>query len=382
MNDLKYKLDRLWEISLIPILKILFDTFIHSKKSVIEHDEINKILIVALNRGIGDAVLFSPALVALKKALPKTHIVIVVNSYVKDIVNRYHSVDEIMIYDANKMNLKSKMKFVNQLRSHKFDLAFDLIWNKFLESAVLTSTCGAKYTVGFDHDFRSLFFNHRYRTDFENKHVVDLILGLIKSIGIEECETEFERFEPDESYTSDCIDIFNNNGISKQELVVGIQPGARDALDFLEKRWSTKGYAQLTDYLIRDCNAKVIFFGDPSEIKRGNEVLSYMRYSPINLIGRTTIEDVIVLLKRCDLLICNNSGLLHIAVSMNIPTVSFSGVNNIRWGPYIKDLKHKVLHLSEPQKLKTHKDISSFMEMKVSVVVKAVEEQLASLGLV
>ena len=336
--------DRLSYLILLPLLRVLSKGyFFITYPRMIEMQQVQKILIIALNKGIGDAVLYSPALNKLRKEFPKAQITIVVNSYVKELVKRFRSIDKILIYNCQTMKWKEKIRFIRNLRIQRFDLAFDFHWYKFLESAVLAFLSGSKDLVGFNHDFRSLFFNHRYKPDFENSHFADLCLGLVQSIGIKNNGIpSFENIQISEIEKSNCSKLLKDEAIGEQDLIIGVQPGARDAIDVVDKRWSSTGYAHLADYLIEKYQAKILLLGDTSEKNRGEEVTLKMKHSPINFIGRTSIGEVIALLKRLDLLICNNSGLLHLAVALNIPTVSFGGVNVVRWGPFSKNEKHIV----------------------------------------
>jgi heptosyltransferase-2 len=375
MREMRYKFDRLLELTLIPFLKILFDLYFLIKRKRFPR-KIDRVLIVALNRGIGDAVLYSPSLNVLRKTYPGANISIVVNTYVKELVDRFRTIDNILVYNSKRMKLREKIDFIKQLRMENYDLAFDFIWNRFTESAVLTFFSGTKYTVGFDHDLRSLFFNHRFKADFDNTHVADLIFDLVNSCAIREDNTvNFDRLETNDEEESFCAQIFEKYGISNRDIIIGIQPGARDGLEVLEKRWTVEGYAQVSDHLIERHNAKILFLGDFRETRRGDEINFIMRYSPVNLIGRTSIGELISVLKRCNLLICNNSGLLHIAVALNIPTISFGGVNLNRWGPYYKNHKHKVLSpvISSKTPLIRNKDLKN---VSLRTVIRSVEEVL------
>ncbi|MCH7760499.1 hypothetical protein IIA15_03730, partial [candidate division TA06 bacterium] len=148
-SEIRYKWDRIMDLTLLPILKKCSKGYFriaHSK--ALDLSKIEKILIVALNRGIGDAILYSPSLIVLRKAFPKANIVIVVNSYVKELVEKFHSLDKLMIYDRKRMKLREKIQFIQNLRHQRFDVVFDFIWYKHLESAILAFLSGSRVSVG------------------------------------------------------------------------------------------------------------------------------------------------------------------------------------------------------------------------------------------
>jgi heptosyltransferase-2 len=304
---------------------------------------INRILVLALNKGIGDAILYEPALRSLRKSYPFSQIAIVVNPYVSEVVKRYEYLDEIIVYDetGKHRGLLEKFKFVRILRRKRFDVAIDFLHNNTLP--ILCYFSGAKHLVGFDIGKRGMVFNHRVQVDLENKHAVELSLELVKAVGakIEYVRLELASYANEQNFASEFL---RRRGIRETDLLIGFHPGARDDIDEMDKRWPVRKYAELADILAEQYGAKVIVFGGSREIQLGQEISRNTYSRPIMAIGETTIGESIALIERCDMLICNNSGLMHIAVALGVPTISFAGgVRLERWRPYGDASLHKVV---------------------------------------
>ena len=336
-----YKFDGAMEYVFVPLAKRFLNEF---RKGKIDRCNISNILVVDLYRGIGDAILFSPFLQTLQNSIPSARITIVVwpNPNVYELVKHFSSVDEVLIYDP-KMRLKDKIKFIKTLREKHFDIAFDLAWYGDFTGILLTCGIGAMHTVGFDRAPRGLFFNHLCKVN-GRIHTVEKGLALLESIGIPVGgKPTFEKFETinDRGFLSHFL---QHNGINENDLVIGIHPGARDNIYILYKLWPADKYAALCDLLIEEYKVKVILFGDPEEKALSRKIASKMHHLPINMIGRTNVVELIILLRRCNLLVCNNSGLLHLAVAVGVPTVSVGGgVDPLQWGPYGNSEKHRTV---------------------------------------
>jgi len=158
---------------------------------------------------------------------------------------------------------------------------------------------------------------------------VEDYLDIVKILGVQENGTHLDFYLTSEGVI--CIENFlDRAGVSSRDLVIGIFPGGCDnpAEKVFARRWPVQKYAQLADILIRELSAKVIVLGDNKDEGIISQMLSLMKEKAINGCNIGNLNTFGHLLKRCSLLITNDSLPMHLALSLNIPTVALFGPSN------------------------------------------------------
>jgi ADP-heptose:LPS heptosyltransferase len=118
---------------------------------------------------------------------------------------------------------------------------------------------------------------------------------------------------------------------SASKCVIGLSPGG----DRKNRHWKANHYAKLADMLIDSLNAQIILLGGPAETDIANYIESQMRNMPINLVGQLSLDDLVYITHRLDLLVANDSGPMHIATALKVPTVAIFGPSDpAMTGPY------------------------------------------------
>jgi lipopolysaccharide heptosyltransferase II len=250
----------------------------------------------------------------------------VVKPETKEIVSQDPWSNEVIVYEEE--NLIRRLKFIQGLRKRHFDLAIDLIWDYPLKSALLTYLSGARYRVGYDIAGRGIFFNIRVIPDKREKHIIERTLDVVRTISVDtpNREPEIMVSSQGKNYVNEFLSQHN---ILPKDLVVGIHPGGH----YPTQRWNKEGFAQVGDKIARKYGAKIVIVGSPRETRLVQGVVNLMETEPVSMVG-TSLEQLIALIDRCNLFICNNSGPLHIAVALKTPTVSTMGPTiPKRWWP-------------------------------------------------
>ena len=111
-------------------------------------------------------------------------------------------------------------------------------------------------------------------------------------------------------------------GVSFQRKLVGVNPGAFYGS---AKRWPSDRYALLLDRLIQSRPVEVVVFGAPNELAIAQSIQSEMRSRPVILTGKTQLEELIAMISLCDLFITNDSGPMHLATAVGVPTLAIFG---------------------------------------------------------
>ena len=301
-------------------------------RNEISPGEIQKILVRATN-WVGDAVLITPSLVALKKTFPHAQITVLANPWVLPLIVNHPAVDRTIIIDKGTGLLCSMGKLtriISNLRNEGFDLA--VLFQNAFEAAFLASMSGVRYRIGYNTDGRGFLLTHTVIRDEHilGVHQVDYYLGLIEAMG-----WQVEGREPSLFLNAGDIEttslMLSSHGIEDHHVIVGLNPGATYGS---AKRWPEERFAAIGDWAVERWNATVILFGSSSERDIGLRVSRRMQHAPINLCGLTTLGEVMALIKRCNFFVTNDSGLMHIAAAFHVPLVALFGpTNHITTGP-------------------------------------------------
>jgi heptosyltransferase-2 len=274
-------------------------------------EEIRKILFLRHDR-IGDMVLSTAALKALKKAYPQARITVLASERNHEILAHNPHVVEILIYGGI-------FWFIKTIRQRVYDLVIDPFLTYELKQAFMTYLAGGKFRIGFSRAGREIFFNLRGPAPFSPKKMVDHLLDLVVAVEgkREGCVPEVFLTTEEQRWASE---VLLNKGIGENTLTVAIHPGAY----YPSQRWPTERFGELARRILEQYEAKVILLASRDEkdlLKNVKEVTE----EGIQDFSGLRLRELMALLSKCDLLVCNNSGPLHIASALKVRTVSMIG---------------------------------------------------------
>jgi len=193
-----------------------------------------------------------------------------------------------------------------------------------IRNNLLSFLIGAKKRLGYQGTGGGYFLTHNLGNAHQNMHRVDAWLNLLESlgIGVYKCAPYLTLKENEEAFAENFLKA---SGISKGDLLVGIHPGAR----IKTRCWPLERFAKVAEYARDTCKAKIIVFLEPD---------GYGEDIPIrgeNFKARLTLRELVALIKRLDLLVCNDGGAMHIATAVSTPVVAIFGpTDSLRFGPY------------------------------------------------
>jgi len=297
-----------------------------------------KILVICAS-GIGNTILFTPTLKALRENFPHAKITFLVTKQIfAEPVRGSHLVDEIISLDGN---LWQKIKTIINLRREKFDYSITAFPSNRWQFNVFAFLAGAKsrithsYKVG---KWRTLsFLQNKKIPAVEDLHDVEQNLNLLKSLGIKLPKDKQPIFHIDEKSREKAKRFWKKNHL-EGKFVVGIHPGS-GGIGQETKRWPKENFAELADKLIEKKETKILVFGGPEEKELKESIKALSRYKEdIHLIN-TPLKQTAALIEQCNLFISNDSGLMHIAVAVKSPKVIgiFGPTNHRRTAPYRKN---------------------------------------------
>jgi heptosyltransferase-1 len=301
------------------------------------------ILIIRLS-AIGDVVDVLPALRCLRSNFPESRISWLVEDRASAVLSDNPDIDDVIVFPRKKWRreilkvnrvfstLSDILSFYRKLHGECYDLVLDFQGN--LKSGIMDLITGSENRVGFakgfSKEFNYLFTRYKVYPQNKREHRIDKNLSLLKGIGF---KAEFQNPElpvsrPDQEYISKFID--ENNKCSVPLII--INPCTSEYGSY--KRWSTLNYARLADMILEKYDVKVIFIWGPNELEIVNEIVSHMKQKAL-VACKTTIKQLIELMRRAGLYIGGDTGPLHIASTLCIPTVAIFGPKDpILYGPY------------------------------------------------
>ena len=305
--------------------------FFIKKKSHPSLLNIQSILFIRIDR-VGDMVLSTPAFRAIKAASPHVRLTVMASPTNAAILKNNPDVDDVIVYDSF-AGLHDKIRLIKKLRSQQFDLAIDPYNDYELKTACLAALSGAAHRVGYSGFGREIFFNHLAPKIEGEKHFVDITLHPLKGIGISS-ENRHPTIYLDDDEQAWATKWMEENRLQSKKLIA-IHPGAY----YETQRWPQEYWADLIRLIRKQTQDKVIVFGGPTDAKVVGNFLTKFS-DPVCLYIHADIRKFLALLAQCCMLVCNNSGPLHCAVALNIPTVSFMGPTvKEQWMP-VGDIHH------------------------------------------
>jgi heptosyltransferase II len=335
------------------------------------------ILLIRLS-SLGDIVLTSPAIRAVREHFPQARISMLVAAQSAELVTENPHLDEVIPFDRKVRNKDTgeMVRIVRLLRERNFDLAID--FQRKFRTSLLAYLSGAKCRVGY-HQPNGVLCTVRV-PDRGNQHAIDRYFDLLHAVDIPATDRTLELFlaKSDRAYAREIfsakgVDDKSSNQAIKQSsnnrsptsgsrrfirnqpsnnqlesgslrekptinpklvdsnrLTVGLFPGAGWKL----REWMPDRFAAIGDRVANQFGAQVLIFGGPRERALVENVTHLMKTPPISFVEALPIRRFAALVEACDLFITNDTGPMHIAAATHTPTIALFGPgNHIRFQP-------------------------------------------------
>jgi heptosyltransferase III len=287
---------------------------------------VKNILIIKL-RYIGDVLLATPTLRAIKVTQLDARVTMMVNRGTEDVLSGNPDLDEIIVLD--KGSLAAQSRLISGLRSRRFDTVIDLTDGD--RSAFLSWVSGALIRIGFNDEQR--WRGHYYTQVVQSvpgvRHRIDRDLEALKLLGIQAGSKDPQLWlTPEEMNSAD--QLLDQLGVQRSQPMVILQPGAR----YWFKAWPPERFAELADQLVSQYGCQVLIGGSNQDIDLAEQIRQMAKCNPIVMAGRTTIKQFAAIAKKSVLFVGSDSGAMHIASAVGTPVVGMFGPSNPReWGP-------------------------------------------------
>lgn len=282
---------------------------------VIEKSNIKKILILRLS-SLGDVLLTTPLIRILAKSYPNAKIDYIVAEPYYDILKNNPYISNIIIYDKSR-SIFNPLK-IPELFYNEYDISIDLQNN--LRTKLLTIN-RAKITKNYSKQrLHKLSLVYRKKPLIENFSVP---LNNINSIGLNDLKDDglgLELWLKKDRQANDYLP-FSKKYTKESHPLITIAPGAKH----YTKRWTEQGFIELIKILKENYNSELNLVGSKSENEVCTFIQSQIDFSINNYCGRLSIEESAELIDSSDLVISNDSGIMHIAAARKVPVIAIYG---------------------------------------------------------
>ena len=288
-----------------------------------ERGAVRKLLIRAVN-WVGDAIMTTPAMGLIRENFPQAEITLLANPLVSQLFSHHPSIDQVITFYRNGIHrgISGRLRLATEIRKQGFDTVI-ILPNSF-DSALVPWLAGIPVRLGKSSDGRGLLLTGRYHPTWQALagHEVEYYCELVRHFDITG-QAGMPRILTTPEEDRNAAVTLSGSGIHPEDTVLGINPGAAFGS---AKRWYPERFAEVASRLAGEWNAKVVIFGGPVETEIAAAIENRLSgVTCLNMAGKTSMRELLALIRRCDFFITNDSGPMHIAAAFGVPLVGIFG---------------------------------------------------------
>lgn len=298
---------------------------------------------------LGDVVHALPVLHGLRSRYPDAQIDWLISSPLAPLLDGHPELDELIGFDRKAYGrmlvspsaASAFVRFVSGLRRRRYDLTIDL--QGLFRTGFLSWASGASVRIGFRsaREGASNFYTDRIPSADPDSHAVDRNYSISQWLGFEAVPVAL-GLNIQDSARAEAAALLQHAGIVEGRPVVLVAPGAR----WNTKVWLPERFSATIDEIQENDQAQCVLVGGGDERDLCDRIRSSCRYQPKNLAGKTSLSVLPAVVERADMVLCQDSAVMHLAVALERPLVCLIGPTNPnRTGPYrrMKDVVRREL---------------------------------------
>jgi ADP-heptose:LPS heptosyltransferase len=285
---------------------------------------------------IGDVVLATATLKALRRAYPQAHITWAVGGWSKGVVEHHDLLDAVLDTGDSALPVKSLrgfFDFVRLLRSGHFDLAVSLVRSPLMSLAVLLS--GIPNRAGLDSAGRGFGYTVRAKIDpNQPRHEAEIYLDVPRALGIDTADC-WANVPVSDSARAEAQKLLDEKGIQTPFMILNPAGGRNPGMVMDAKRWPPENFAALAERLSARLHMNIVLLAGPGDNEILEAVRAYLK-NPIPVFtGGLTFEQIAALASLSALYVGNDTGLTHLAAAAGARTVMILGPSDpVRYAPF------------------------------------------------
>jgi len=289
--------------------------------------------------GIGNYILVYPACSYLHKVLPdaKLHL-LALRAPISGLAQGDPLWEKIHCIDPTRKQPVSKiLSFFKELRDERFDVSISFFPSNTWQYNFLPFVSAISQRLAFSYTLKKTaslsFLNSKKLATDPSLHDIDQNLKLVSHFfpsDLYQNEIRFPQLFTDQD-KSQCLSMLGDSG---KRIKIGIHPGSSSEHGMDAKRWASEKFGRLADLICEKLDAEALIFGGPDESELKKQTSGSMK-QPNRIIGNVSLRLTSALINECKLMLCNDSGLMHIAASSGVPVIALFGpTDECRNGPY------------------------------------------------
>lgn len=274
-------------------------------------------------RAVGDVLLSTPVVQNLHDFFPHARIDFLTDKFAEDVVAGNPWITNVVTFDKKRT---SSLSLIHHVRTARYDLIIDLFSNP--RSAIITWLSGARVRVGYPFRWRKYAYTIVIPPRGGEVHNVEFNLDALRRLEIPVLHRE-PHFPLDDASKDLAGEWVRQNNLGGK-LIVAMNPSG----GWYTKRWGLDHYSRLGDLINERYDATVALLWGPGEREDALSIQAAMKNRSY-VVPQTTLTGLAALIQRCDFLVSNDSGPMHIAAALKVPTLGIFGPTNpLLQGPY------------------------------------------------
>ena len=279
---------------------------------------------------VGDVVMATPVFDRLRAGYPGARQVAVIRKYVEGVLDGSPWFDEVIGCDDK--SFAGFIELVRKIRRIAPDIS--VIMPNSFRSALLSRLGCSKKAYGYGRNFRQVLLTggpkpRRGKSGYIPVPMEKYYMGICDWLGLDKCETRPPRLFISDRIEGKAERLLARYGIKKDDRVIGLNPGAKFGSS---KCWPAEHFAALAERLDMEWNCRILLFAGPGEEKIARTIVDKSKAPIINTapheVDLTLLKPLV---KRCQLLITNDTGPRHYAVAFGVPVVVIMGPTDSRY---------------------------------------------------
>ena len=299
-------------------LELMFQKTLEVYKEALSQ---KRILVIKLS-AVGDVILSIPSIRALRQKFPDAWISVLVGRKSRKVIRNCPYVNDTIVYEdaLGQHRYTGMFKMAKLLAREDFDIVVDLQNNKI--SHLISYLCGARIRAGHDNRKWSFLLNKKTKgISSEALPPLEHQFKVLRLLGFDALDKRLELWTEKEEDIK-VQQFLTSQWVSPSQTLVGINPGS--SLRWPTKQWPVENFAKLCDELAKR-NIRVVITGSAEDTPIAEELFQLTRNKPVNAVGKTSITELVALIRRCQVFISSDSAPMHIASSVDAPLIAIFG---------------------------------------------------------
>lgn len=285
-----------------------------------------KRILLMTTTAIGDTLFSTPAIRAVKETYPGKEVHVLCHVRNRLLLKENPYINRLLFYRGKRRGI---LDLIRELKGQHYD-AVVILHSNDPEAGPLAWVTGAPYIIGPGTSRFAYLFSNRVVCRDDNRHAIERRLDLVRVIGADTENKAMDLFLPP-LWEERARQILEKKWKADNRPLIGLHPTGSGAY----KWWPREHFSALIQALSRQYHARFVLFSSRQEAQVARSIVKNLERDVLLTQGEYDLQEVAALMKRCALFVANDSGPLHMALALGIPTLALIGADSpLRIGPY------------------------------------------------